>query len=394
MLRTYSSLFALLMAVASLLGGCAYAPGLSIGRSVSTPGAQTYPYSITTQRSTQSTPGAAADGGVDAPPPGTITPITVELVRQQRAAQKVAVQSNDAETQVARLFGVAKPYTIGVGDVLNIAVWEHPELVSGAGSNYLVGDDGKVWFPYIGHTQLSGLTVQAANALIAKGLAEYIKDPQVILTVQSYRSKSVYVDGAVAKTGLQPVDNLTPTLPVVLSNAGGLKADADRTALLLTRDGVATRINLKRLVERGINPSNIMLASGDMLYVPSTEEERIFVLGEIARVGTQLLRNGRLTLGAALGDAGGINPGTGDPRQIYVIRKRDIGNPQIFHLDARTAVGYALAEDFDLKARDVVFVDPMPIVSWNRVISLILPSAGAIGVTRSTVNNLAPNAIP
>ena len=394
MLRTYSSLFALLMAVASLLGGCAYAPGLSIGRSVSTPGAQTNPYSITTQRSTQSTPGAAADGGVDAPPPGTITPITVELVRQQRAAQKVAVQSNDAETQVARLFGVAKPYAIGLGDVLNIAVWEHPELVSGAGSNYLVGDDGKVWFPYIGHTQLSGLTVQAANALIAKGLAEYIKDPQVILTVQSYRSKSVYVDGAVAKTGLQPVDNLTPTLPVVLSNAGGLKADADRTALLLTRDGVATRINLKRLVERGINPSNIMLASGDMLYVPSTEEERIFVLGEIPRVGKQFLRNGSLTLGDALGDAGGINPGTGDPRQIYVIRKRDIGNPQIFHLDARTAVGYALAEDFDLKARDVVFVDPMPIVSWNRVISLILPSAGAANLTRSTVNNFAPNTLP
>jgi hypothetical protein len=92
----------------------------------------------------------------------------------------------------------------------------------------------------------------------------------------------------------------------------------------------------------------------------------------------------------ALGDAGGINPTSGDPRQVYVIRNGAAGNPQIFHLDARTAVAYALAEGFELKARDVVFVDPVPLVSWNRVISLILPSASAVILTRDTADAVSP----
>ena len=40
----------------------------------------------------------------------------------------------------------------------------------------------------------------------------------------------------------------------------------------------------------------------------------------------------------------------------------------------RTAA-LALAENFALKPRDVVYIDPVPLVQWNRIISLILPSA-------------------
>ena len=43
-------------------------------------------------------------------------------------------------------------------------------------------------------------------------------------------------------------------------------------------------------------------------------------------------------------------------------------------------MAYALAEGFELKARDVVYVDPVPLVRWNRVISLILPSAQVVNV--------------
>jgi polysaccharide export outer membrane protein len=372
----------------TLLGGCAYAPGLSIGRSVSAPDAQDNPWSITTQRASNVS-GAPVGAGVDAPPPGTITPITPDLVRQQLAAHPGGIAP-----EVKRLFGVAQTYTIGPGDVLSITVWDHPELATASGtagaSGYLVSADGKVQFPYIGSTPLAGLTEQGANDLLTNRLAKYIKNPQITLSIQSYRAASVYVDGEVRTPGLQPVNDLPMTLPVVLGRAGGLAPNADRSALALTRNGVTTRINLQQLTAQGVNPANILLASGDMLRVPSREESRIFVLGEVPRAGAQALRNGRLTLNEALGDAGGINPASGDPRQVYVIRGGFAGNPQIFHLDARTAVAYALAEGFELKSRDVVFVDPVPLVSWNRVISLILPSASAVIVTRDTANAVSP----
>jgi polysaccharide export outer membrane protein len=98
------------------------------------------------------------------------------------------------------------------------------------------------------------------------------------------------------------------------------------------------------------------------------------------------MRNGRLTLNEALGDAGGINPASADPSQIYVVRKGVAEQPEIYHLDARSPAAYALAEGFELKPRDVVYVDPVPLVRWNRVINLILPSSQIVNATRGLSN--------
>jgi polysaccharide export outer membrane protein len=59
--------------------------------------------------------------------------------------------------------------------------------------------------------------------------------------------------------------------------------------------------------------------------------------------------------------------------------------PEIYHLDISSPMALALAEGFDLRDRDVVYVDPVPLVRWNRVISLILPSATALNTARSVV---------
>jgi polysaccharide export outer membrane protein len=81
-----------------------------------------------------------------------------------------------------------------------------------------------------------------------------------------------------------------------------------------------------------------------------------------------------MSLSEALGESGGISQISGDPRQVYVLRNGASGIPDIFHLDAGTAVSYALAGSFELMPRDVVFVDPSDLVRFNRVLSLLLPS--------------------
>jgi polysaccharide export outer membrane protein len=112
--------------------------------------------------------------------------------------------------------------------------------------------------------------------------------------------------------------------------------------------------------------------------VLSKEESKVYILGEVTRPMAQPLRNGKLILNEALGEAGGISTITGDPKQVYVVRPLPDGNSEIFHLDASSPMAYALSEGFALKSRDVVYVDPAPVVRWNRVISQILPSALAI----------------
>jgi len=72
--------------------------------------------------------------------------------------------------------------------------------------------------------------------------------------------------------------------------------------------------------------------------------------------------------------------------QIYVVRNApdNLDTQQIFNLNARNPAALALADRFELQPRDVVYVDHVPLVTWNRVISLILPSAQVVNLGRDT----------
>ncbi|MDO8248192.1 MAG: polysaccharide biosynthesis/export family protein [Rhodoferax sp.] len=378
---------ALLLAVVTL-SGCALAPGMYVGKSLSTSDSPSGSWLTPVARS-------EAAAAQDAPPPGKLTAITPSLIRQQRAER-----STDIAPDVKKLFDLPKPYQIGAGDVLNIVVWDHPELnitpagslatdagsLSSVGNGYNVSPQGLIQFPYVGTLKLAGLTEYDARDILTQRLAKYLKDPQITVRIQSYRSGRVYIDGEVRIPGLQAVNDIPMTLPEALGRAGGFTAIADRSAIAITRNGTTAIVNLPLLTERGINPSNILLGNGDLVRVLGREEAKVFVLGEVLRPSTQTLRNGRLTLNEALGESGGVNQNSGDPRQIFVIRAANTEQPEIYHLDARSPTAYALAEGFELQARDVVYVDPAPVVRWNRVISLILPSAQAVSTTRGAFN--------
>lgn len=63
-----------------------------------------------------------------------------------------------------------------------------------------------------------------------------------------------------------------------------------------------------------------------------------------------------------------------------MIRNANDAQPIIYHLDAHLPVMFALAENFELKARDVVYVDAASMVRFNRLISLILPAAQTLTI--------------
>lgn len=316
----------------------------------------------------------------------TFISITPDLIREQRNARP----KNSAE-QIMHLFGAPRPYRIGASDILRITVWGHPDLnptTTGGSdtSGYVVNSEGYVQYPFIGQIKAAGLTETQVRQNLAKQLAKYIKNPDVTVRIESYRANRVYLDGEVGTPGLQVINDIPMTLPEALSRAGGLSAKADRSAIAITRNGVTARVNLPQLTAEGINPNRIMLTSGDMVRVHSTEDAKVFVMGEVLRPTATPLHYGRLNLNEALGESGGINPASADPKQIYVLRSDGGEQPRLYHLNGSTPAAYALAEGFELRARDVVYVDPVPLVRWNRVISLLLPSSQAITTTRNIAN--------
>jgi polysaccharide export outer membrane protein len=325
------------------------------------------------------------------PPEGVITPITPALVQaQQRALPR------DLPPEVTRLFAKAKPYTIGGSDIISVVVYDHPELVPNAAAvisqaadptgissapGFIVSADGQVSFPLIGRVKVEGLTELEASDLFRQRLSRFLKDPQVVVRISAFRSRRAYVDGEVRTPGTQIFTDVPMTLPEAINRAGGITAAGDRSAVTLTRGSQTTALDLPLMQSLGVNINQILLESGDTVSVRSREESKVFVMGEIARPAALTMRNGRMSLNEALGEAGGPSLTTANTRQIYVIRNTPQGTPAVFHLNAGAPVALALAETFPLRPRDVVYIDPVPLVNWNRIVSLIIPSAGLLGTT-------------
>ncbi len=375
--------FSALLLTATLLGGCALSPGVEFAGSM--PHADPLADLDSTPQTDSGTPTKQHEQQPDQPPQNAIREITPELIRQMRNAQP-----KDVAEGVKRLFGTAQPYRIGPADILNIVVWDHPTLmippagsittdaVGGApvSNGYNVSANGFIQFPYIGDVKVSGLTEYQVRDELTKRLSKYLNQPKLTVRIQSYRSGRVYVDGAVRQPGLQAVNDIPMTLPEAINRAGGFAPDADRSAINVSRGDTTVSVDLQQLTRFGINPSKIILSSGDLVRVMSRDDAKVYILGEVSKPTAQPLRNGRLSLNEALGEAGGVNPTSGNPKQIFVVRAdNDPEHPQIFHLDAQSPAAYALSEGFELKPSDVVYVDPAAVVRWNRVISMIVPSA-------------------
>ena len=324
----------------------------------------------------------------DGAPDGVITSISPALIRTMAESQPAAVPA-----EVKALFGESPVYTIGPGDVVGVIVYDHPELLPNAGAvitqqadptgisvapGFIVGADGQITFPYIGRVKLQGLTEIEASDLIADRIATYIKAPQVTVRIQSFRSRRAFVEGEVRNPGLQIFTDVPMTLAEALSRAGGITANGDRSFVTLTRGDKTTLINLPNLQDLGADASRIPLRNGDVVQVRHRDESKVFVMGEIARPSALLMHNGRLSLNEALGEAGGPNLTSANTGQIYVVRNNARGLPAIFHLNARNPAALGLAERFPLQPRDVVYIDSVPLVTWNRLASLILPAAQVI----------------
>lgn len=337
-------------------------------------------------------------GAAEPPPPTEM--ITERLI----AAEKQAMAQQGEQDLSTLLVSNPLPYAIGRGDVLSIVVWDHPELAGGgmtaataaadaSGGNtvaaanapqpgFVVDHQGRIQFPFAGLLPVEGLTEEGARTLLAQKLARYIQNPSITLRVQAYRSKRVYIDGEVKQPGLQAINDIPMTLVEALNRAGGLLPTADQSRIALERGDARYSINLRDLVQQGINPGNIMLAPGDVVRVHSRDESKVFVSGEVVTPRALTMHNGRLTLNEALGETGGISPLSGDARQIYVVRKTP-ERTRVFQLDARLTGSLAMAEAFELRPKDVVYVAASPLANWNRHLSLLFPGAltSAVGVT-------------
>jgi polysaccharide export outer membrane protein len=213
-------------------------------------------------------------------------------------------------------------YVIGAMDVLNIQVYEQPEI----GGKYSVESDGTFTFWQIGRITAKGLTLrQFENELTKLLKAGYFRDPHVSVSVVEYNSQKIVVTGEVRSPGSYPL-TADLTLLTALARAGSTLPSASGEVLIIhaeskvaalkvavskdatDRDGAAdggdvagvTRVAIKDLVSQ-----NVVLQDGDTVVVPRAES--VYVFGEVKNPGAYAIQQ-ETTVLQALSLAGGTTP--------------------------------------------------------------------------------------
>lgn len=354
----------LIAALLGALGGCAFAPGAHISNA----------------------PGwFSEDDGVEAealPDVVEIHEISTAILRQTE--QEGPLMPPEALLEEPEDYD----YRVGPGDVLQITVWDHPELTIPAGSmrspsesGNWVHNDGTIFYPYVGKIDVNGLKVTEIRDLIASRISQYIEDPQVDVTVAAFRSQKVYVTGEVKQPGAYPITNVPMRLLDAVNAAGGLGENADWTDVDLSRDGTDYRLSLRAVYQEGNPAHNVLMRPGDVVHVARNEDNKVFVLGEVKEPKpVPMTRNG-LTLAEALSTVGGFNQQTADASGVFVIRRAQPGAENlvdVYQLNAKDATALVMADAFTLQSRDIVYITAAPVARWNRVIQNILPTVQTI----------------
>ncbi len=275
-------------------------------------------------------------------------------------------------------------YRIGVGDILSITVWDHPELTLPAGpqrsqleSGSIVNESGAIFYPYLGQVPVANKLVADVQRDLTERLQEYIPDPQIEVKVAAYNARKVVVTGAVGTPKTLPISNIPLTLLEAINASGGLSGNADDQHVSIRRNGDTSYVDLHSFLKDGQANNNPILRGEDIVNVSIATPSKAYILGKIKTPGVINLGPDGASLTEAIAQKGGLDEARADASGIFVFRTRS-ERIDVFQLDATTPLAFVLATKFSLQPDDVVYIVADPAARWNEIISQLIPTIGAV----------------
>ncbi len=223
-----------------------------------------------------------------------------------------------------RARGAGAEYRIGPKDLLDVKVFEVPEL----NVERRVSDGGTIALPLLGEFPVAGMTASEAAARLQQLLMEkYVNRANVSIEIKEYEDKPVSVLGAVAKPGSLTVSG-NWTLLQAISAAGGLTPEAGKRIYVLRRADNSLSDTLELSTDDLLRSSsalwNVPIYPSDVVNVPAKTTVKIFCLGEVKTPGAlEFDGNDPLTLLAVIAKAGGLTDRAS--KTIRIQRRRPDG---------------------------------------------------------------------
>ncbi|HJQ67363.1 MAG TPA: polysaccharide biosynthesis/export family protein [Blastocatellia bacterium] len=248
----------------------------------------------------------------------TLAPATYAQQRQQPQQQKPpAVQPGEPNASPNILVSPDEDYRIGPRDVIEVRI-EDAEALSGT---YAVMADGTFVMNYLRRIKAEGKTTEELATHIADGLrGRYLKDPQVIVSVKQFHSRTFFIQGSVRRPGVYNIEG-HPSLLKLITVAGGLADNHGANATVIrevkqkrgwkTLDGQTPQVSVTANAQaasveqegpdyefktvnitgllKGQN-DNMFLEPGDIVNIPPLDI--FYVAGEVNAPGSFQLKEG------------------------------------------------------------------------------------------------------
>lgn len=285
-------------------------------------------------------------------------------------------------------------YLVGPGDILDIIVFDHPELTLPAGpqraakdSGFRVQADGTFYYPFIGQVKARGRPLEAIREEVTRRLAEFVPEPQLEVRVAAFNSQSVVVSGEVKAPVRLEMTTSSRTLLEAISEAGGFTENADLRNVRVQRGRNFYHVDVEGFLKGGLAGNNPMLRSGDVISVLRKTPQEAYMMGEVATPAAVDLSLDTVSLTQALARQGGVRATRSDARGVFVFRNRN-GRMTVFQLETSSPTGLLLGTRFVLEPGDVIYVTRNPLQRWNDTISKLLPTVQATNLTAVTDNAL------
>jgi polysaccharide biosynthesis/export protein len=238
---------------------------------------------------------------------------------------------------------------IGTGDLLDVSVYGAPDFTK----EVRVADSGEITLPFIGSVRVAGVTVEQAEKVVQKQLADghYFKNPQVSIFEKEYATQGISVLGEVQKPGTYPLPG-NHTLFDAVSAAGGLTPKAGNIISITHRSNPKEAQTVTLAPNLSFTPANnVPVSPGDTVLV--SKAGIVYVVGDVHMPSGFVMENSRLTVLQAIAMAQGTNT-TAKLEKAVLIRKTSAG-PQQIPL-ALPKILSAKAPDISLQPEDIVFI--------------------------------------
>jgi polysaccharide biosynthesis/export protein len=243
---------------------------------------------------------------------------------------------------------LAGDYIIGEGDVLDIAVWGVKEL----NVSVKVRPDGKITIPGLGDVNGSGVAPSELQKKLSEELKALVKNPIVTVTVKEITNSKVYLFGGGINAGVADLSRRTTLLQLLCTLNNVKNADLKQSYVL--RGGKKIKENFYRLFIDGDTAEDVVIESGDSIYLPLLVEKNIYVIGAVNTPKVIEFRDGMTVMEAIL-EADGFTKFAKQNDTIIMRKEKDAD--QIIKVKAKDLYNDGdLTQNVRLKANDYVIV--------------------------------------